>query len=66
MAASSFVGARIERVEGVSKVTGELQYASDLALPRMLFAKILRSPYAHARIRRIDTSRAKAHAGVVA
>ena len=66
MAVSSFVGARIERVEGVSKVTGELQYASDLALPRMLFAKVLRSPYAHARIGRIDTSRAKAHPGVVA
>lgn len=66
MVSSSFVGTRVQRVEGVAKVTGELQYASDLRLPRMLYAKVLRSPFAHARIKRIDVTKARAHPGVVA
>jgi CO/xanthine dehydrogenase Mo-binding subunit len=45
-------------------VTGDAMYSSDMTLPGMLHAKILRCPHAHARIRRIDTSRAAALPGV--
>ncbi|MBI4497252.1 MAG: xanthine dehydrogenase family protein molybdopterin-binding subunit, partial [Chloroflexi bacterium] len=54
----------LERIDGVSKVTGEQKYAVDISLPGMLHCKLLRSPVAHARIKRIDTGRAKAHPGV--
>lgn len=60
----SVVGKRLPRVEGVLKVTGEAQYTVDLAFPGMLFGKILRSHYAHARIRNIDVSRASKVSGV--
>jgi len=60
------VGLSAPRVDGPEKVTGKAQYAWDMALPGMLYGEILRSPYAHARITRIDTSRAKAHPGVFA
>ncbi len=52
-------------VEGRAKVTGASVYTFDLALPRMLHGKLLRSPHAHARIRRIDTSAAQAMPGVI-
>ncbi len=52
-------------VEGRAKVTGASIYTWDLALPRMLHGKLLRSPLAHARIRRIDTAMAQAMPGVV-
>src|SRR5438128_3339930 len=55
----SVVGQRVQRVEGYDKVTGESKYIADIALPGMLIGKILRSPYPHARILRIDTSRAE-------
>ena len=61
---TSAVGKRVPRVEGAAKVTGTLQYACDIYWPRMLYAKVLRSPYAHARIIKIDTSKAKAYPGV--
>jgi len=60
----SVVGKRIQRVEGYEKVTGESKYIADIALPGMLIGKILRSPYPHARILRIDTSRAARLRGV--
>src|SRR5215470_8202039 len=60
----SVVGKRIQRVEGYEKVTGESKYIADIALPGMLIGKILRSPYPHARIIRIDTSRAEKLRGV--
>ncbi len=62
----SVVGKRLPRVDSKEKSTGEAKYAVDLKLPGMLFGKILRSPYAHARIQNIDTSRAEKLPGVKA
>ena len=53
-------------VDAAGKTTGAGKYTDDLSLPGMLVGKILHSPYPHARIKRIDTSRAKALDGVVA
>jgi len=53
-------------VDATAKVTGVTRFADDLFLPRMLFAKLLRSPHPHARIVSIDTSRAAALPGVKA
>ena len=58
------VGAARRRVDGRAKVAGQTRFADDLALPRMLHCKLLRSPHPHARIRGIDTSRAAALPGV--
>ena len=54
------VGRAQRKVDAVDKVTGQTQFADDLYLPRMLLCKILRSPHPHARILRVDTSRAEA------
>ena len=62
----SVIGKRNRKVEGRKKVTGMAVYADDLVFPRMLHAKILRSPHPHARIRSIDASKALAHPGVLA
>lgn len=63
---TTIVGTRLPRIEGTAKVTGELQYACDVYLPRMVYAKVLRSPHANARILKIDTSKAAAYPGVLA
>ena len=60
----SVIGKRIPRVDGRVKVTGEAKYAADYEMPGMLWCKILRSPYPHARILNIDTSRAEKMPGV--
>ncbi|MCL6500310.1 MAG: carbon monoxide dehydrogenase, partial [Firmicutes bacterium] len=60
------VGVRLHRREDDRFVRGKGQYLDDIKLPGMLHMEILRSPYAHARIRSVDTSRAKALPGVVA
>ena len=60
------VGTRPIRHDGADKVTGRAQYGADIQLPGLLFAKILRSPHAHARIKSIDASRALALPGVKA
>jgi CO/xanthine dehydrogenase Mo-binding subunit len=60
----SVVGQRVQRVEGYDKVTGESKYIADIQLPGMLIGKILRSPYPHARILHIDTSKAAKLRGV--
>jgi CO/xanthine dehydrogenase Mo-binding subunit len=60
------VGHNLPRVDGLEKVTGRGRYVADLSLPGMLIGKILRSPYPHARIVRLDPSRALALPGVVA
>jgi len=60
----SVIGARVGRVEGVEKVSGEAQYAADVSFPGALWGKIVRSPYPHARIVNIDASRARAIPGV--
>ena len=58
------VGQPIPRTDNIGKVTGETRYTSDVLLPGTLWAKTLRSPYSHARILRIDTSRAETGPGV--
>jgi xanthine dehydrogenase molybdenum-binding subunit len=58
------VGLAIPRPDGAEKVTGRVQYVADLQPRGLLHAKLLRSPHAHARIVRIDTSRARALPGV--
>jgi len=58
------VGKPRRRVDGRAKVTGQTRFADDLALPRMLHMKLLRSPPAHALIESIDVTRARAHPGV--
>ena len=62
----SVVGTARRKVDAAAKVTGELRFADDLSLPRMLHCKLLRSRYPHARVIRIDTSRAEALQGVIA
>ena len=54
----SIIGARVGRVEGAEKVSGQALYAADVPMPDVLWGKILRSPYAHARIVSIDVSKA--------
>jgi CO/xanthine dehydrogenase Mo-binding subunit len=58
------IGKPLGRPDGVDKVTGTGRYAADFGLPGMLWGKALHSPYAHARILKIDTSAAKALPGV--
>lgn len=60
------IGTSPIRPDGVPKVTGMAQYGADYSLPGMLWAKILRSPHAHARIRSINTAKAEALPGVKA
>ena len=59
-------GSGIRRREDPRLLTGTARYTADLVLPGMTYAAILRSPHGHARIRGLDTSRAKRAAGVVA
>ncbi|WP_069300032.1 xanthine dehydrogenase family protein molybdopterin-binding subunit [Neptunicoccus sediminis] len=58
------VGQRVKRPDGVDKVTGKAKFGADAVAPGMLFAAIVRSPHAHARIVKIDTSKAEALSGV--
>jgi CO/xanthine dehydrogenase Mo-binding subunit len=60
------IGHRTPKIEGVDKVIGKAQYGADVSRPGMLWGKLLPSPYAHATIKRIDTSKAKAMPGVFA
>ena len=60
------IGRPLPKVDAWAKVVGETKYADDLFLPRMAYAKLLRSSHAHARIRSIDTARARALPGVFA
>ncbi|MCO5171308.1 MAG: molybdopterin-dependent oxidoreductase [Planctomycetes bacterium] len=62
--AFNVVGKARRRVDGRAKVTGQTRFADDLVLPRMLYMRLLRSPHPHARIVRIDASRALAHPSV--
>jgi 4-hydroxybenzoyl-CoA reductase subunit alpha len=58
------IGVPRRRVDGRAKVTGQTRFADDIFLPRMAHCKLLRSPHPHARIRKIDASRALTHPGV--
>jgi xanthine dehydrogenase molybdenum-binding subunit len=60
------IGTRPIRPDGTDKVIGRALYGIDARLPRMLYARVLRSPHAHARIKAIDASRALALPGVKA
>ena len=61
-----WVGKPVGRRDGVGKVTGETKFFSDMQLPNMLYAKVARSKYPHALIRKIDTKKAEEVPGVVA
>ena len=60
-----YVGQRTIRPDGFDKVTGRANFAADFALPGMIWGRVLRSPHAHARIKKIDTSKAEAMPGVL-
>ena len=60
------VGHASPRIDAIKRVTGTATYTGDIHLPGMLYARVLRSPHPHARIRRVDLARAQALAGVKA
>ncbi len=60
------IGESVPRRDGVEKVTGAARFTTDLSVPGMAWASIVRSPYPHARIVSIDTAAARAVRGVVA
>ena len=66
MSKYSVIGTRVHNVDGPEKVTGTARYTFDMTLPNMLYGKILRSPYPHAKILSIDTSKAEKLVGVKA
>lgn len=59
------IGNALPRVDGEDKVTGRAVYTSDVRVPGMAYGKILRSPYPHARLARIDTRKAERLTGVI-
>ena len=63
---STTIGKSVRRLDYETKVTGGARYLADMSVPGMCHGKILRSPYAHARIKRIDVSKALKVAGVTA
>ena len=63
---NKYIGQSVRRTEDKRFLTGQGRYTDDIVLPGMVYAYILRSPYAHARIKSIDTSKALAMKGVVA
>src|SRR5260370_13295132 len=66
MSGFAVIGKRIALIGAAAKTTGQGKYTDDLSLPGMLVGKILHSPYPHARIKKIDASRALVLEGVVA
>lgn len=62
---SEVIGTRIPRIHGIGSVTDQGQYLSLVTMPDMLFVRMLRSPYPHARVVSIDTAAAEAVPGVV-
>ncbi len=62
----SVIGQPLPKIDAWAKVTGDTKYTDDLVLPRMAFAKLLRSSFPHALITRIDTTRARQLPGVYA
>ena len=64
--AYTVAGTDARRVDGIEKVTGKALYTGDLQLPGMAYAKILRSPVAHARLVKVDASNAMGMNGVIA
>ena len=66
MADFKVIGKAVTREDGSDKVSGRTVYTADVHLPGLLWGKILRSPYPHARIKRIDTRKAQQVTGVKA
>ncbi len=66
MAEYLVVGKSVPRVDALEKVTGRAIYSPDIELPGMLYVKVLRSPFPHAKILSIDTSKAERLPGVKA
>lgn len=66
MSTFELIGSRMPRIDSEAKARGTAIFTGDIRLPRMLSAAVLRSPYAHARIKSIDASEAKALPGVKA
>ena len=66
MSDTKYIGKPVRRVDGRAKVTGRALYSDDIILPRTNYAKVLHARYAHAKILKLDTSRAKELPGVVA
>jgi CO/xanthine dehydrogenase Mo-binding subunit len=64
MAEYALLGKRLPKPDAVNRVTGRMMYADDTQVPGALAGKILGSPVAHGRIRRLDTSKAKSLPGV--
>ncbi len=62
---SNTIGRPRRRVDGRAKVTGRTMFADDLAMPRLVAAKLLRSKVPHARLKRVDVSKAEKHPGVL-
>jgi len=64
MSKYSVIGTNVHNVDGPEKVTGSAEYTFDMVLPNMFYGKILRSPHPHAKILKIDTSKAEGLVGV--
>ena len=62
---NSFIGANVKRIDAPSKVTGNLKYAADMKMQNMLHMQVLRSDRPHAKIKKIDLSKALKLKGVV-
>src|ERR1700674_3936160 len=60
------VGKRFRRADSPERLTGQVRYTGDLVLPGLLYGRLVRSPYASARIVSIDKTEAEATPGVVA
>jgi putative selenate reductase molybdopterin-binding subunit len=66
ISALNVVGKFTERIDAVERTTGKAKYSGDVQLPGMLYARVLRSPHPHARITKVDASKALALPGVKA
>ncbi|PYP65933.1 MAG: hypothetical protein DMD36_18335, partial [Gemmatimonadetes bacterium] len=63
---ATLFGSGIKRREDPRLITGKATYTDDVKLPGLLYASVLRSTYAHARLKTVDVAKAKQAAGVVA
>ena len=62
----SALGTNVSRVDGPAKLRGWAQFTADIEMPGMVYAKVLRSTHTHARLLRVDASKAAKLPGVVA
>ena len=65
MSEYKYIGKSVPRIDAAEKATGHIKYMSDLSFPDMLWGKIVRSKYPHAKIKKIEISKAKQLPGVV-